>query len=213
MRGEINANTKSNNLTGSSITIGWRNRNTLRGGELFTIDATGGFEVQVSGQMRGYNTFRYGIETNFVLPRFLTPFFRLEPKGGFVPKTNFLLGYDLLTKQKLYTMQSFRAGWGFNWKEDIYKEHQFNLVSVNYVQPLVVTDIYRDSAIKYPTLLKAIEKQFILGTYYIYNINQLTNTPPRNAIYFNGLIDFSGNIAGLEVKAEFIGAFSQLIRS
>ena len=222
LRGEVNANTKSNNLTGSSITIGWRNRNTLRGGELFTIDATGGFEVQVSGQMRGYNTFRYGIETNFVLPRFLTPFFRLEPKGSFVPKTNFLLGYDLLTKQKLYTMQSFRAGWGYNWKENIYKEHQFNLVSINYVQPLVITDLYADSAKGNPTLLKAVEKQFILGTNYNYNYNQMVGKPTMSSgVYFNGNIDLSGNVAGLLTGADaknnnpktlFNAQFSQYVK-
>lgn len=203
LRGEINGNTKSNNLTGSSITIGWRNRNTLRGGELFTVDATGGFEVQFSGQMRGYNTFRAGIETNFVLPRFLTPFFRLEPKGSFVPKTNFLLGYDILNKQKLYSMQSFRAGWGYNWKANIYKEHQFNLVSINYVQPLLITDMYRDSARKNRTLLKAVEKQFILGTNYNYNYNQMVGkTAMSSGLYFNGNIDLSGNVAGLIAGAD-----------
>lgn len=203
LRGEVNANTKSNNLTGSSITIGWRNRNTLRGGELFTVDATGGFEVQYSGQMRGFNTFRYGIEANFVLPRFLLPFVRLEPKGSFVPKTNFLLAYDLLTKQKLYTMQSFRAGWGYNWKENIYKEQQFNFISINYVQPLLITDLYSDSAAKYPTLLKAVEKQFILGTNYNYNYNQMVGKPTMSSgIYFNGNIDLSGNVAGLITGAD-----------
>jgi outer membrane protein insertion porin family len=203
LRGEVNANTKSNNLTGSSITVGWRNRNTLRGGELFTVDATGGFEVQYSGQMQGFNTFRAGIETNFVLPRFLTPFFRLEPKGSFVPKTNFLLAYDILNKQKLYSMQSLRAAWGYNWKENIYKEHQFNLVSINYVQPLFITDLYRDSAAKYPTLLKAVEKQFILGTNYNYNYNQLVGKPAMSSgIYLNGNIDLSGNIAGLLTGAD-----------
>lgn len=222
LRGEVNANTKSNNLTGSSITVGWRNRNTLRGGELFTIDATGGFEVQVSGQMRGFNTFRYGIEANFTLPRFLTPFFRLEPKGSFVPKTNFLLGYDLLTKQKLYTMQSFRAGWGYNWKENIYKEHQFNLVSINYVQPLVVTDMYLDSTKKNPTLLKAIEKQFIIGTNYNYNYNQLVGKPNLSGgWYLNGNVDLSGNVAGLitganakdnKPKTLFKAQFSQYVK-
>lgn len=222
LRGEINANTKSNNLTGSSITVGWRNRNTLRGGELFTIDATGGFEVQVSGQMRGFNTFRYGVEANFVLPRFLTPFFRLEPKGSFVPKTNFLLGYDLLTKQKLYTMQSFRAGWGYNWKENIYKEHQFNLVSINYVQPLVVTDMYMDSARDNRTLLKAIEKQFIIGTNYNYNYNQLVGKPNMSGgWYLNGNVDLSGNVAGLltganakdnKPKTLFNAQFSQYVK-
>lgn len=203
LRGEVNASTKSNNLTGSSITIGWRNRNTLRGGELFTVDATGGFEVQFSGQMRGFNTFRAGIETNFTLPRFLTPFFRLEPKGSFVPKTNFLLGYDILNKQKLYAMQSFRAGWGYNWKENIYKEHQFNLVSINYVQPLFITEMYRDSAKENRTLLKAIEKQFILGTNYNYNYNQMVNKPVMSSgIYFNGNVDLSGNVAGLLTGAD-----------
>ncbi|MEP7377103.1 MAG: BamA/TamA family outer membrane protein [Chitinophagaceae bacterium] len=221
LRGEVNANTKSNNLTGSSVTIGWRNRNTLRGGELFTIDATGGFEVQVSGQMRGFNTFRYGIETNFVVPRFIVPF-GLNPGGSFVPKTNFLLGYDLLTKQKLYTMQSFRAGWGYNWKEDIYKEHQFNLISINYVQPLMISDLYRDSAKSNPTLLKAVEKQFILGTNYNYNYNQMVGKPSMSSgVYFNGNIDLSGNVAGLltgadvknnKPKTVFNAQFSQYVR-
>src|SRR5690606_12599748 len=36
IRAEINANTKSNNMTGSSITVSWRNRNTFRGGEIFS---------------------------------------------------------------------------------------------------------------------------------------------------------------------------------
>lgn len=222
LRGEVNANTKSNNLTGSSITIGWRNRNTLRGGELFTVDATGGFEVQYSGQMQGFNTFRAGIETNFMLPRFLTPFFRLEPKGSFVPKTNFLLGYDILNKQKLYSMQSFRAAWGYNWKENIYKEHQFNLVSINYVQPLVITDLYADSAKGNPTLLKAVEKQFILGTNYNYNYNQMVGKPTMSSgVYFNGNIDLSGNVAGLLTGADaknnkpstlFNAQFSQYVK-
>ncbi|WP_276502566.1 translocation and assembly module lipoprotein TamL [Terrimonas pollutisoli] len=220
IRGEINANTKSNNLTGSSITIGWRNRNTLRGGELFTVDATGGFEVQAGSQFRGFNTFRYGIEANFVVPRFI--FLKLNPKGGFVPKTKFLLGYDLLTKQKLYTMQSFRAGLGYNWQQTFQKEHQFNFISINYVQPLLITDLYKDSAAKNRTLLKAIEDQFILGTNYNYNYNQLQGKPAMSGgLYFNGNVDLSGNVAGLlsgadakngKVKEIFKAPFSQYIR-
>jgi outer membrane protein insertion porin family len=198
IRAEINASTKSNNLTGSSITIGWRNRNTLRGGEIFSIDATGGFEVQYSSQFRGYNTFRYGIEGNLVVPRFIIPFFDVRTKGGFMPKTNILLGYDLLTKQKLYTMQSFRANFGYIWKESLQKEHTFNPVSINYVQPLLVTDLYEARTADNPTLLKAIEKQFIIGSNYNYNYNGMFGKPPMSGgSYFNGLIDLSGNIAGL----------------
>ena len=197
IRGEVNASTKSNNLTGSSITFGWRNRNTFRGGELFTIDATGGFEVQISGQQRGFNTYRLGLESKILVPRFMVPF-QINTKGGYVPRTTFLLGYDILDKQKLYTMQSFRAGFGFNWKESLQKEHELNLISINYVQPLTISDLYKDSAAGNPTLLKAVERQFILGANYNYNYNQLAGMPAMSGgLYFNGNFDISGNIAGL----------------
>ncbi len=100
-------------------------------------------------------------------------------------------------------MQSFRAGLGYNWKENIYKEHQIQSVSINYVQPLLITDMYKDSARKNPTLLKAIEKQFILGTNYNYNYNQLVGKPAMSSgIYLNGNIDLSGNVAGLLTGAD-----------
>jgi outer membrane protein insertion porin family len=197
LRAEINASTKSNNLTGSSITIGFRNRNTFRGGELFTLDLTGGFEVQFSGQLTGYNTTRIGAETNLFFPKFLTPGFTFNPKGNFVPRTKLLLGYDILNKAKLYTMNSFRGGLGYVWKQNLRTEHQFNPIAINYVQPVVITQLYLDSAAGNPTLLKAVEKQFILGSSYNYNYDQLLGNAYMKGIYFNGNIDLSGNIAGI----------------
>ncbi|MEO8405548.1 MAG: BamA/TamA family outer membrane protein [Chitinophagaceae bacterium] len=196
IRGEINGNTKSNNLTGSSVTIGWRNRNTFRGGELLTIDATGGFEVQYSGALSGFNTFRTGIETSLTFPRFMTPFFHADAPGGFVPKTKLTLGYDILMKQKLYTMNSFRAEAGYIWKESLKKEHQLNPISITYVQPIKITQLYTDSIAKDPTLEKAVEKQFILGSNYNYTYNGITDVFQRG-FYFSGTIDISGNVAGL----------------
>jgi len=222
IRAEINANTKSNNMTGSSITVSWRNRNTFRGGEILSIEGTGGFEVQYSGQMRGFNTFRYGLETSLSIPRFVIPFFTVNTTGGFMPQTTIMLGYELLTKQKLYTMQSFKANYGYLWKESLTKEHTFNPISVNYVQPLLVTDLYKDSTIENPTLLKAIERQFILGSNYNYTYNSMYGRSAMSSgKYFNGNLDFSGNIAGLITggnakegkQAKILNApFSQYVR-
>lgn len=221
LRGEINASTKSNNLTGSSVTLGWRNRNTFRGGELFSIDFTGAFEVQVSGQARGFNTFRLGVEPSLVFPRFLTPFFKINTKGGYVPRTKMLLGYDILNRQKLYTMNSFRANLGYLWKENIRIEHQLNPISINYIQPLLITELYRDSMDGNPTLQKAVEKQFILGSDYNYTYNELLGSRPMSGFYFSGTADVSGNIAGLltganaaagKPKAIFGAEFSQYLK-
>ncbi|MET0635514.1 MAG: BamA/TamA family outer membrane protein [Chitinophagaceae bacterium] len=218
LRVEVNASTKSNNLTGSALTLGWRNRNTFRGGELFSIDATGGFEVQFSGNFRGFNTYRGGLEANLTIPRFLVPVFRFNTSSSYIPKTRFKLGYDLLTKQKLYTLTSFRAEFGYVWKESAEKEHTFNPIAVNYVQPARVSKEYMDRAIEQPILLKAIERQFIIGTNYNFNYNQLQGER-KNGLYYNLNVDMSGNIVGLVTGAsqrnpkEIFGSqFSQYVK-
>ena len=200
LRGEIGGLTKSNNLTGTQISFGFTNRNTFRGGEILTVDGYVGSEVQVSGQYRGYNTFRIGAEANFAFPRFVTPFLNVNPRGGFVPRTNMQLGYDILTRQKLYTLNSYRLALGYIWKESLQKEHTLYPISIQYVQPTKVTQIYLDSLKQNPTLGKAIDTQFILGGNYNYLYNSLIRRQQGNGIYFNGLLDLSGNIAGMFTK-------------
>jgi outer membrane protein insertion porin family len=197
IHGEVVGVSKSDNLVGSQVTLGWRNRNTFKGGELFSIDAYGGFEVQYSSGETGYNTYRAGLDTKLAFPRFIVPFVKLNTRSAFVPKTEIELGYDFLNKIRLYTLNSFRGSFGYDWKESIRKEHQLNPISIIYVQPLNVTQEYMDSALINPTLLLAIQKQFILGSNYNFTFNQLVGKRPPNAFYFNGNIDLSGNIAGL----------------
>lgn len=222
LRIELGGNTKSNNLTGTQVTVGFTNRNALRGGEILNVNASVGSEVQVSGNFKGYNTFRIGAEANLAVPRFIVPFIYLNPKGGFVPRTNFQLGYEILTRQGLYTLNSFKGGLGYIWKESLQKEHTFYPISVQYVQPVKVTDLYLDIRKGDPTLQKVIDTQFILGANYSYLMNQMTGPRiPRNGLYFNGVVDVSGNIAGLVRKrvikggdtARIFGApFSQYLK-
>jgi outer membrane protein assembly factor BamA len=198
LRIEVGGNTKSNNLTGSQVTLGFTNRNALRGGEILTVNVSAGSEVQVSGNFKGYSTFRLGADANLAVPRFIVPFIYLNPKGGFVPRTNFQLGYEILNRQKLYTLSSFKGALGYTWKESLQKEHTFYPISVQYVQPVKVTQLYKDRRAEDLTLQKVIDTQFILGANYSYLMNQTVGPRiPRNGFYFNGLVDISGNIAGL----------------
>jgi outer membrane protein assembly factor BamA len=221
LRLELGANTKSNNLLGSQLTLSWRNRNAFRGGELLTMKALGGFEIQYSGQFKGYNTYRGGFETELSLPRFIIPFVNLNTKSGFVPRTNIVLAYEILNKQKLYTMNSFRAAYGYVWKESLSKEHQLNIVSINFVQPIAITQEFIDSAANNPTLQKAVEKQFILGSTYNFTYDPIVGKMKRRGIYYNFNLDLSGNIPGLisganakegKVSTIFNAAYSQYVK-
>lgn len=204
LRAEITTITRSNNLNGSLISGTWKHRNLFRSAEQLSLSAYVGSDVQFSGALRGYNTYRTGAELNFAIPRFFVPFARFRNRGGYLPRTNIQLGYDILNRAKLYSLHSFRAAYGYLWRESLQKEHELYPVSITYALPLNVTATY-DSLIHQDTLLaRAIQRQFILGSTYQYNYNQLaTGFQPVNAFYFNGIIDLSGNIAGLVSGANF----------
>lgn len=219
---ELGGLTKSNNVTGTELTLRWQNRNTFNAAELLSAKIYFGSEVQYSGQFSGYNTLRYGIETNLTLPRFIIPFFRFNTTSSFVPRTNIQLGYDILQRQKLYSLNSYKFNFGYVWKESVYKEHTLNPIAINYVQPLNVTQLYKDSIEGNPILQRTVEQQFTIGSTYNFNYNQLVNSA-KNAtgLYFNGLLDLSGNIAGLVSGADikngkqislFGSPFSQYIK-
>jgi outer membrane protein assembly factor BamA len=199
LRAEVNATNKSNNLTGTQLSVSWSNRNRFRAGERVSISAYIGSEVSFGGAWKGYNNYRSGAELNFTVPRFFVPFYnKLNTRGGFVPRTNIQLGYDLLNKQKLYTLNSYRGAFGFLWKESLQKQHEFYPISINYVQPLNITKEFKDSTIRFPYLLRVVDSQFIIGSTYQYNMNQATNGLLKtNSFYFNGLVDMSGFLAGL----------------
>lgn len=197
LRLELRGSTKSNNLTGSNITLGWKNRNTFNAGEILNVNANVGFEVQYSGQLRGFNTLRYGVEANLSFPRFLVPWFNFNTGGGYMPRTKISLSYDILNRTRLFSMNSFSFNFGYNWKETARKEHELIPFTITYVNPINVTQEYLDSAKGNTTLLRAVEKQFILGTTYSYTYNSLLGNTPANGFYFNGVVDLSGNVAGL----------------
>ena len=197
LRAELTGTSKTNNLTGSQITLGWRHRNAFRGAEQLSVNVFGGTEVQISGNFGRSNTYRVGTEVSLGVPRFIVPFWKIRRRSEFVPRTNMLIGYELLNRQKLYTLNSIRGNYGYAWKESLQKEHQLNPVAINYVRALHVSQQYADSVATNPSLAKIIEQQFIVGSTYNYNYNQLAGTANRSGIYLNGLLDWASNIAGL----------------
>ncbi len=202
MRAEIGGLTKNDSRVGSQVSLSWRNRNTLRGAELLTIKGTAGFETQVGGSVKRPNTYQFGLEPSLVFPRFVIPFINPKSSSVFTPRTTVRLGYDLLLRQNLYRLHSFKAGYGYAWKEDVRKEHQFFPINITYVR----TDtLRRDTAfaVNYSNL---IFNGIIIGPTYQYTYNSRGNGPPHHDdIYFDGLVDLSGNILGLSQGANVNG--------
>jgi outer membrane protein assembly factor BamA len=198
LRAEVSVVTRSNNLNGSQISIGYTNRNLFRNGSQVNFRAYVGSDVQFSGALKGYNTYRLGAEAIYAFPRFLVPFFPMRHPGAYAPRTTLTIGYDILNRKSLYTLNSYRFEYGYAWKRNLKEQQELVPVSISYVQPLNVTDEYRLLQTTIPGLERAIEPQFILGSRYQYIYNQLVDdAQPKTAWFFNGVLDVSGNIAGM----------------
>ena len=114
-----------------------------------------------------------------------------------MPRTRATLGYEYQNRRKLYSLNSFKASWGYLWKENIHKEHQLNVTDISFVSPTNVTPLYRDQILLNPSLSKVIEKQLIFGPTYTYTYSNTMETTRRHNFYFKGGLDLAGNAAGL----------------
>lgn len=200
IRFEASALTKSNNANGGELSVNWRHRNLLKGAELFVVTAYTGLEQQLSGQ-GNIATRRVGATVSLSVPRIIAPF-AFNTNSGFVPKTKAELGYEIYNRSSQYTLTSSKATFGYVWKESAQKEHTLNLVSINYVKPTNIDSAFQRGIDTNITLARSIERQFIIGSNYNFNLNtQINPNRKRNNFYFNGTIDLSGNLLGLATGA------------
>lgn len=197
------------NRLGSRATIAWSNKNFLKGAELFTVKLTGGFEKQFGGELKRPNQYNLGIETSLNIPRFMVPFVRIKPSGMFIPRTLINVNYNYNLKQNYSSTNVYTARFGYNWKEDISKEHHLFPISISYVQ----TDTLTKDDDFTSNLSNLYYNGIIIGPDYEYTYNSQLKGVKKNNFYFNGAADFSGNIIGLIQKADYENNPRRILKS
>jgi outer membrane protein assembly factor BamA len=219
IRGEIGGLSRSSNTTGAEFQVSWRHRNLFKGAEQAVVSAFVGVERQISGQQPAANTNRFGFDINLVFPRITFPF-RFNTSSEFVPQTRFNLGYEFFNRTTQYTLHSFKANSGYAWKEHITKEHQLNVLAINYVYPRRINENFQAAIDTNLFLARSIQKQLIFGSNYNFNLNnQLGRQIDLSRFYLNVNLDASGNVLGLimgasenDPKSILSIPFSQYIR-
>ena len=204
---EVTGLTRSDNTTGTEVSVNWRHRNLLRGAELFTAKIYGGLEEQyiLANQStvgnQKVNIRRAGLDLSLYVPRIISPF-NLNTSSAYVPKTRIEADYDIFDQSSEYTLTSSRVSFGYIFKNNQTTENTLTVLGINYVRPSNINPAYQDSLDKNITLARAIEKTFIIGPTYNFNYNsQAKPNKNTNNYYFNGNIDLSNNILGLVTGA------------
>ncbi|WP_411811168.1 BamA/TamA family outer membrane protein [Chryseobacterium scophthalmum] len=199
LRLEALGRTNSANYAGSELNLNWTQRNFFRGAEQFKASVYGAFDVQMGGPADAENIFRAGTNVQLSIPRIVAPF-RFNSSSAFVPRTNVKLGYEFQNRTTLYSLNTFNASFGYQWKENVRKEHELNIFDVSLIRPANVTAKFDSISDGNAYQQRIVEKQLIFGPTYSYTYST-TMLPRKNTFYYKGMLDLAGNITGLVTGA------------
>jgi outer membrane protein insertion porin family len=208
LRADLQAVSKSNNFVGPGLTLNFTNRNFLRGSERFKISVNTAYEVQISRKIPNpLNAFELGVDAGLSMPRFVSPLKVRYTNKKYLPTTEIQSGFRLQQRIGFFRLNSFNLGYGYTWRENTLKTHEFFPIDINFVK-LGHTSGAFDSLVNNNQFLKrSFENQFIIGARYSYTINTQINQErankyreqkfERSHFYFNGKVDVAGNMIHL----------------
>ncbi|UGU16105.1 BamA/TamA family outer membrane protein [Sinomicrobium kalidii] len=199
LRAELQGVTKSNNFMGPNLAFTVTNRNLFKGGELINITATAGYEMQVAGgDNAGLNSLQLGLKTDLIFPRMLFPVNIRENWFKYaIPKTKISLGIDYLRRSDLYSLSSVSSTFGYIWDANRYITHEFNPVSLNYVNLGNTTPEFEEILDQNPFLRNSFNQQFIAGLTYSFTYNGMVDVYDKHQFFLNSTVDIAGNTIDL----------------
>lgn len=216
----VTGTSKSNNFVGSEVKVTQTTRNLFRNAEQLDVSVSGGFETQTKGTSLGKNSLSLTAEAKLTFPRFIVPFYKPNSTTAFIPKTITSVSYQMLNRGSEYTLNAFKGEFGYNFKENLYKEHNFNPISISYISTAFPSDTTKERIYaQNPLLRTTLESQFIIGSNYNFTYTNQMEDNRRNNTYFYGGLETGGNVWGAFVpkndegkRALFNVPLSQFIR-
>jgi outer membrane protein assembly factor BamA len=199
VRAEVQTVQKSNGYAGPALTVGFRNRNALRGAELLLINLVGSFESQISGDSTssGLSSFEVGADAEMNVPRIISPFDIRISSSMYQPRTRFKLGFRFIDRQAFFQQNSFNFEYGYSWKQRTTTEIVLNPVQVLYARLMSTTPAFDAAIQERPFLARAFDQQLIIGGNYRLIFNTQNIPGKTHQFYISPGLDLSGGLWGL----------------
>lgn len=199
IRAELQVVSKSNNFAGPSLSGTWTNRNLFRGGEVLNLMLKGGYEFQIaSGDQTGLSSTLIGANAELIYPRVLFPFKLSDNWFKYaIPKTKMSLGGDYLSRSKLFSLASVSANFEYVWNTNQFVTHEFNPLSINYVNLAKTSPEFKQILKKNPFLRSSFKQQFISGMTYTFTYNGLAVSGKSHQFFVASTLDIAGNSLSL----------------
>jgi outer membrane protein insertion porin family len=193
LRSELALVSKSNDFIGPELNLNYSDKNVLGGAEILNLTMSGSLEAQLVSQYENLYSYELSPQLDLNVPRFMIPFIPLNPRGAFVPKTKFSLGFSYVKRINYFDSKSLLMTYGFKWRASRRTGHELNPIAINYMSLNNKSGDFIAALDTNPYLKKSYEDQFIAGSFYSYTFNEQVAAKQKNQFYFNGTTELSGN--------------------
>ncbi|MDE6159966.1 MAG: BamA/TamA family outer membrane protein [Bacteroidaceae bacterium] len=119
---------------GAAVSFGYRNRNIMRGSEVFGIKARGAYEA-----IRGLNGYEdqdyieYGVEAALTFPDLKMPWVSRDFRRNITATSEVSLNYDSQDRPEFHR-RVVTGAWRYRWHaDDRRRQHRLDLIDLNYV--------------------------------------------------------------------------------
>lgn len=199
LRAELQGVTKSNDFAGPNLALTFANRNLFKGGETLNISAKAAYEVQVaSNSQAGLTSTEFALGADLIFPRMLTPIKIDDDYFEYsIPKTIISAEANILNRSQLYSLLTFSGSFGYVWQANKYVTHEFDPISINYVNLLNTSKEFEDILDDNQFLQSSFEQQFISGLNYSFTYNGMIRQNRRHLFFVNSTVDIAGNSISL----------------
>lgn len=198
---EISASIKTNNYAGPGLNLSFKNRNTFRGAELFSLTLGGRFETQYSGEFQGETSYEVTLDGALTFPRFVPIRFNRNQSRKYVPKTTIGMGFGLFSRVRYYELHSFNVTMAYSWQSSQRISQTFTPIDINFTNLVKSSDAFQEYLDENPSIKKSFEEQFIIGGGYNITYSNMYLQKNRTNFFISQGFDVSGNLANVLTTA------------
>ncbi len=162
----------TSNFYSLSTTIGYQNRNFVRGLEQFDISGTGTYELMRTGKVKG--SWELGATTSITFPRFLLPLYIERYPRITNPRSK--LEFSINSQRRPYYRRTISGmSFGYSWGSGGVNSYTVRPIEVSLVKMGYIDQEFWDN-LQNPYLQNSYSSQLLagIGGTYVYN-NQLKN--------------------------------------
>lgn len=162
--------TGSNYKLGNNVSINFRNRNWLHGGNQLTLSLSAGVETGYNGDLSNSFIDKFylisknaGISSTVTFPKFIAPFKSAWMRRFNQPRTILGIGYNLLDRLDYFTLNNIVANYAYSWNQNATNTWDVTPAFINILSLPSIADSFQRRLETNEFLKNSYRENFIEG--------------------------------------------------